>query len=1620
MKHEDTPLSGVHIAHNWSYANATTRLAATGFAVGDAGKLALQVDDQTLWMLSGYSPIAWTPVSRAEIAWDDVTEKPATFSPATHTHPVGWTGVTDKPTEFPPSAHTHPMGWADVTNKPTVFAPDTHAHAWSGVTDKPAAFPPESHDHAFSGLSDANMAGVANGQVPVWNSTSEKYEPGTPAAGASALTDLTDVNAPSPSSGQVLGFDGEVWKPVDQAGGSGAGGDVNGPGSSVHGSVPMFDGTTGKIIQDPGVITIDDGSSVPTGGIISNVVDQDGSTRRVHTFLSDGTFTIPSGTSLTCRALIVAAGGAGGFYSGGGGGGGGVVQHAAVLLDGVLPVVVGVGVTAANGQNSYIGALAPAIGGGNGASSDTQGPGSGGSGGGGAGYHTTAPGTGTIGQGYSGGGGDWQGGGACSGGGGGAGGGGGSAVRYTKGGDGGPGVSSDISGELKWYGGGGGGQGPAGSLGGIGGGGAGVGGGSPEVGHPNTGGGSGGSPSSAQNAGGAGIVIISYLYSPGALVSIDARMEIAGAINLGPGQEYKIDDVSIFDLIPASGMSNPMITEGDLIVAGEGGLPSRLGAGEEGQVLGVRDGVLTYRDPIENLADLGGVDFTTPPTTGQVLGFDGEEWGPVDQTGGSGGGDVSYAGYDYLRFADEKAAGTSGGSGVANAWTARTINVKKNDAAAIATLANNRITLPAGSYIARATSPFYRIGNMNLRLYDVTHSKELVINSGVGVAGTDNVIQANLFGSFILDQEAQIELQYQSDTVVGSSIDCGIGTSHSSVEVFSVVELLREKLTPVVVQQDDYILIQHILSPGFAPASGTGGSWNLVELNTVSSDAGAHVLSLAANRFTLEAGTYEFDADVNGMYAMSHKLKLRDITHSIDFQGQAAYSPSVNTSSNTVFASGKFTIVEPTAFELWHYTASGGGNTNGVSCPLAGNDDVIARIKLHRKTAVLAPRTRAVLYDVTLSVAGNFDVQNLSQKWDRLEIRASLLSATGIYDLVSLALNNDTADGEYYVATNEGGSENSSSYCNSRVFTAIGAESGLFSEFVIEIPGYSGSKMKTLDSRQSRFYITGNNMYIGETGIQWHDTSPINRFGLSVVNGFAAGSRLQIVGVKDTPEGESPAVSTYAPSNDTKYDYAKIEDRKAQNTPGGNSMTNAFVTRTLNTVVSDRGSIISLSSNRITLQPGWYRIAARVPTGSVYSQQARWTSISGTSIEIIGQQWEAHTAGYSSGMSFINGEFLVEVPTEFEIQHWTEYDSGTASFGIPANANTEIYTSVELWKEKTFAIKLNIPQQTGRLWHQDARILSGGEIIFHAGNCFVQNNYAIGDTFVQSFVLAAGAYKLVSYGNEHWNRGYVDWYIDDVYVARHDFYSGGAQSETYRTTLNVNVPTSGRHVLKGIAAGVTQGGASPIISLWYYTLIPTSAETISTYEAPADLYPTPVAPKFTDFTWVNQGGASVYQKNNKIYLSIAAESANEVRLLKKELPATPYIVTAFLIPRIRSENYNMCGIALREAATGKLHVFGVLYAGGGKFQVGHYSDASTWVAEDGIISVFVGTHPIWIRIRDDGTTKYFEWSSDGEQFDVVWSAGHSEYFVADEVGFFVRSQSASSPASLSLVSWKEE
>lgn len=263
--------------------------------------------------------------------------------------------------------------------------------------------------------------------------------------------------------------------------------------------------------------------SVSATGGTETVIEQEGLYYRVHTFLESGTLTVTRGGQV--EFLVVGAGGAShhGASGNGGGAGGSVRQgqitlaagdHEATVGQGGKSGYSGSGAATPSEPSSFGGILAPPGGFGAGAFDPaTEG------GGGSAGNDSQPPGAINTDTGHKGGDGAFTQTSDSHGGGGAGAGGDGEDATLSKGGDGGPGIISDIDGTAKGYGGGGGGAArssgstPGSGADGGGDGNAGGGGNPGYSGEPNTGGGTGGGLAGSEEeapTAGSGIVIVRY------------------------------------------------------------------------------------------------------------------------------------------------------------------------------------------------------------------------------------------------------------------------------------------------------------------------------------------------------------------------------------------------------------------------------------------------------------------------------------------------------------------------------------------------------------------------------------------------------------------------------------------------------------------------------------------------------------------------------------------------------------------------------------------------------------------------------------------------------------------------------------------------------------------------------------------------------------------------------------------------------------------------------------------------------------------------------------------------------------------------------------------------------
>ncbi len=143
---------------------------------------------------------------------------------------------------------------------------------------------------------------------------------------------------------------------------------------------------------------------------------------------------------------------------------------------------------------------------------------------------------------------------------------------------------------------------------------------------------------------------------------------------------------------------------------------------------------------------------------------------------------------------------------------------------------------------------------------------------------------------------------------------------------------------------------------------------------------------------------------------------------------------------------------------------------------------------------------------------------------------------------------------------------------------------------------------------------------------------------------------------------------------------AIIEDRKAVNTAGGKTTSGAIDTRVLNTLVYNRNSIVSLSSNQFTLPAGSYYIQWSAPAYDASAHQSWLFNVtdgtvagSGTSEMVNGETALTRSTG--------SARVTIAASKAFTIRHLVDSGRATNGYGFASNITglSEVYTRVEIF-----------------------------------------------------------------------------------------------------------------------------------------------------------------------------------------------------------------------------------------------------------------------------------------------------------------------------------------------------
>jgi len=189
----------------------------------------------------------------------------------------------------------------------------------------------------------------------------------------------------------------------------------------------------------------------------------------------------------------------------------------------------------------------------------------------------------------------------------------------------------------------------------------------------------------------------------------------------------------------------------------------------------------------------------------------------------------------------------------------------------------------------------------------------------------------------------------------------------------------------------------------------------------------------------------------------------------------------------------------------------------------------------------------------------------------------------------------------------------------------------------------------------------------------------------------------------------------------------------------------------------------------------------------------------------------------------------------------------------------------------------------------------------------------------------------------------------------------------------------------------------------------------------------------TDFTWTNQGGASITDSNGRITLRCTTDSATNLRILTR----TPgggswtYIAAFQAVAFGDGAMYPHFGLGFRESSTGKLVVLG--FGTAGSFQtrlsVGKWTDHDTLSTDPNFTldNRFLQTNDVvWMKAEYDGTNIKLFVSLDGFEWIQIFSEAKATFLTTapDQIVWYgSNTQNSAAGASellVSLVHWHKE
>jgi len=185
------------------------------------------------------------------------------------------------------------------------------------------------------------------------------------------------------------------------------------------------------------------------------------------------------------------------------------------------------------------------------------------------------------------------------------------------------------------------------------------------------------------------------------------------------------------------------------------------------------------------------------------------------------------------------------------------------------------------------------------------------------------------------------------------------------------------------------------------------------------------------------------------------------------------------------------------------------------------------------------------------------------------------------------------------------------------------------------------------------------------------------------------------------------------------------------------------------------------------------------------------------------------------------------------------------------------------------------------------------------------------------------------------------------------------------------------------------------------------------------------APPSTGLSTVNLGTATFAANKDGRLLTQPSGSAESVAAEYSALsPASGYTATAYFESSFQPANSVYGGIILLDASN-KMILFGPGYASslGGAILLARKYTSPTAASANYLTPAAsaIGSIPNWLRVRDDGTNRYFEYSFNGVDWVTAGSSLRTDFLTPTSIGWGGSNSQGASGATTALLrlrSWK--